>query len=143
DRLINMKLFIISLCALAMVHCMPQPDYEGGEVAILKQESFADGPNFNYGFESEDGTVVEATGSRGSSGSNIQGSYSFRLPNNQVAVVTYIADKHGFQPESDLLPQPVKRIHPIPQHALDNIRRAQGLKDLGVRFDHRGFRIYK
>merc|ERR1719315_803193 len=97
--------YLIFLCFLAVAQCLARPD-DDGRVAILRQEQYSDGHNFNYGFESEDGTAIEATGSRGSSGSNIQGSYSFRLPNNELAVVTYIADSRGYRPESDLLPQP-------------------------------------
>ncbi|XP_042241690.1 cuticle protein AM1199-like [Homarus americanus] len=100
---------------------LPRQDYR--QIAILSDNRVDQGDgNFRYEFESEDGTSVSAVGRPGAAGqSNIEGSYRFRLDDGSIAEVRYIADENGFRAESPLIPTP----HPLPAHAIEQIRFAQ------------------
>ncbi|XP_042859071.1 cuticle protein AM1199-like [Penaeus japonicus] len=129
-HIVNMKLIIL-VCLAAVAAAAPRPQER--PVAILRDDRHDDGAgNFNYAFESEDGTSVSAAGAPGAAGqSNIQGSYRFTLPDGTIAEVTYIADENGFQPSSDLLPVP----HPLPAHAIEQIRTAEQQRAAGEVFE--------
>ncbi|XP_042859069.1 cuticle protein AM1199-like [Penaeus japonicus] len=100
------------------------------DVAILRDDRQDDGDgNFNYAFEADNGISVSVVGTPGAAGqSNMEGSFRFTLPDGTIAEVTYIADENGFQPSSDLLPTP----HPLPAHAIEQIRFAEEQRALGV-----------
>merc|ERR1712121_113073 len=133
---------IIFSCFIAMAMAAPQFTEFREPVAILRQESAMDGPIFRYGYESEDGTVVDAVGSEGiNGGSNIEGSYSFILPSGEQVEVRYVANENGALFQSPILPQQVQPIHPIPEHALEQIRFAEQQRAQGVQWDQQGFRI--
>ncbi|XP_042859324.1 cuticle protein AMP1A-like [Penaeus japonicus] len=126
----DMKLIVlVCLAAVALAAPRPQDD----PVAILRDDRQDDGDgNFKYEFESEDGTFVSAVGTPGAEGQSIiRGSYRFTLPDGTIAEVTYIADENGFQPSSDLLPTP----HPLPAHAIEQIRFAEEQRAAGVRLE--------
>ncbi|CAL4122683.1 unnamed protein product [Meganyctiphanes norvegica] len=139
-----MKTIIFS-CVLAMAMAAPQFNTSPlirEPIAILSQEFQLDGPNFRYGYESQDGTAVTAFGSPGADGaSNIEGSYSFVVPSGELVEVRYIANENGAQYSSPILPQQVQPIHPVPEHALELIRIAEELRSQGVQWDNQGFRI--
>ncbi|XP_063598380.1 cuticle protein AM1199-like [Penaeus indicus] len=99
-------------------------------VAILRDDRQDDGDgNFNYAFEADNGINVAVIGTPGAAGqSNMEGSFSFVLPDGTIAEVRFIANENGFQPQSDLLPTP----HPLPAHALEQIRFAEEQRALGV-----------
>merc|ERR1712042_55583 len=88
---VNMNFVILScLVALAASQAIPIP------VAILRQETTGEGANFNHVFESDDGTVVESSGSAGSAGqANLAGSYSFA--DEQGGILTIQFDNQGFR----------------------------------------------
>merc|ERR1712212_376841 len=94
---VNMNFIILScLVAFAASQAVPIP------VAILRQETTGEGANFNHVFESEDGIVVESSGSVGSAGqANLAGRYSFQDENGNNIVVSYVADESGFRAEGD------------------------------------------
>merc|ERR1739842_225757 len=124
------KTTIIFSCFVAMSMAAPQFEQRNPPVAILSSVSAMDGPVFRYSYESEDGTVVDAVGSEGAAGgSNIEGSYR------------YIANENGALYSSPILPQQVQPIHPVPEHALEQIRFAEEQRAQGVQWDAQGFRI--
>merc|ERR1711915_583291 len=65
----NMKLLVIS-CVLAVASCAPQNRVEE-PIAILRQESFMNGGNFNYNFEAENGINVASDGSPNVEGASV------------------------------------------------------------------------
>ncbi|XP_050720519.1 cuticle protein AM1199-like isoform X2 [Eriocheir sinensis] len=102
-------------------------------IAILRdeRENYGDG-NFRYDFETENGIRMNAVGTPGSRGqSNIQGSYSYPLPEGGFAEVRYVADENGFRAESPLIPTP----HPLPAHAIEQIRFAEEQRRRGFTFN--------
>ncbi|XP_027218498.2 cuticle protein AMP1A [Penaeus vannamei] len=126
-----MKLVLL-VCLAAVAAAAPRPQ-DGPPVAILRDDRHDDGNgNFNYAFESEDGTSVSAAGAPGAAGqSNIQGSFRFTLPDGTIAEVSYTADEEGFKPQSDLLPI----APPLPAHALEQIQFAEQQRAAGVIFE--------
>ncbi|CAL4122720.1 unnamed protein product, partial [Meganyctiphanes norvegica] len=109
----------------------------GPVVNILRQDSQGEGtPNFSYGFESDDGISVNSRGFQGSAGqANMEGSYSFPLPDGTIAEVRWVADEQGFRAESPLLPVAPVNPHPIPAHALEQIRFAEEQRARGLVWD--------
>ncbi|CAL4140673.1 unnamed protein product [Meganyctiphanes norvegica] len=139
-----MKAAIVFSCFIAMGMAAPQFDnfVEDRPIAILRSDSEMDGPNFRYGYESEDGTAVDAVGSEGfNGGTNIEGSYRFTLPSGEQVEVKYVANENGALYSSPILPQQVQAIHAIPAHALEQIRFAEEQRAQGVQWDQQGFRI--
>jgi len=122
-------------------HFAPQPQLQrslqGPVVAILREESQGEGtPNFSYGFEADNGIAINTRGSQGSAGqANMEGSYSFTLPDGTVATVNWVADEGGFRAESPLLPVAPVNPHPMPAHALEQIRFAEEQRARGLRYD--------
>ncbi|XP_071551774.1 cuticle protein AM1199-like [Panulirus ornatus] len=108
-------------------------------VKILRDDRQDDGNgNFNYAFEADNGIVVEAAGTPGSLGQvNMQGIFRFLLPDGRTAEVRYIADENGFQPQSDFIPTP----HPLPAHAIEQIRFAEEQRAAGATWDLQGRRL--
>ncbi|XP_076031160.1 cuticle protein AM/CP1114-like [Oratosquilla oratoria] len=77
-------------------------------------------------FETENGIVVQSSGSEGAlGGAHMQGSFSYPMEDGSLAVVHYVADEKGFQPESSLLPVAPAFPHPIPDFVLEQIERAR------------------
>ncbi|XP_045102280.1 cuticle protein AM1199-like [Portunus trituberculatus] len=137
-----MKLIIFA-CLAALAVAAPQfqeefrPDYR--PIAILRdeREDYGDG-NFRYEFETENGILTNAVGTPGSQGqSNIQGFFRFPLDDGSIAEVQYVADELGYQPVSNLIPTP----HPLPAHAIEQIRFAEELRAQGATWDQYGFRL--
>ncbi|XP_045621210.1 cuticle protein AM1199 [Procambarus clarkii] len=136
---------VVLACLAALAAAAPQQfgkqlsqrdrqDYK--PIAILKDNrvDYGDG-NFNYDFETENGIAVNAVGTPGSKGqSNIQGSYSFTLPDGTFVEVRYVADELGYRAESPVIP-------PLPAHAIEQIRFAEEQRAKGVVWDQYGFRV--
>ncbi|CAL4147864.1 unnamed protein product [Meganyctiphanes norvegica] len=134
-----MNTYVILSCLVAIAACqeaVPIP------VAILRQETTGEGANFNHVFESEDGIVVESSGSTGSAGQvNLAGGYSFTDENGNLLEVRYVADEAGFQATGNHLPTVVEAIHPVPAHVVELLRIAEEQRAQGIQFDNQGFRI--
>ncbi|XP_071521902.1 cuticle protein AMP4-like [Panulirus ornatus] len=80
----------------------------------------------NHVFEAGNGIIVQESGSEGAAGGNIRiGEFSYPKEDGTLAVVTFVADENGFQPQSDLLPVAPAFPHPIPQFVLDQIAFAE------------------
>ncbi|KAK3857465.1 hypothetical protein Pcinc_036298 [Petrolisthes cinctipes] len=114
--------------ALGLAAALPRPDQNAHTVKDERTDK-GDG-NFNYVIETSNDIYEERTGTVGSEGqSNMVGAYRFILPDGTVAEVTFTADENGFRPESPLLPTP----HPLPAHALEQIRFAEQQRAEGIR----------
>merc|ERR1712029_335832 len=118
----NMKVLVIS-CFVGLTSCAKLPFEEREEpIAILRSESFKDGANFNYNFESENGIAVDAVGQDNDAGaSNMQGSYRYILDDGNTANFNWIADEEGYRVESNMLPVAPAFPHPIPDHVQEQI----------------------
>ncbi|XP_068222254.1 cuticle protein AM1199-like [Palaemon carinicauda] len=126
----NLLKQIILACLVAASLAAPKHQ---DNIAILRDDRDDQGDgNFNYAFELSDGTAVEASGFPGAEGAvNIRGAYRFNLPDGAVVQITYVADENGFQPEGDIIPTP----HPLPAHAIEQIRFAEEQRAAGVVFE--------
>ncbi|MPC50238.1 Cuticle protein AM1159 [Portunus trituberculatus] len=119
-------------CLLALAAAAPRPDQDA-TVVLDERTDNGDG-TFTYRLETSNGIAEERTGVVGAEGqSNMQGSYSFTLPDGTIAVVTFIADELGYRPESPLLPTP----HPLPAHAQEQIRIAEEQRAQGITFERK------
>ncbi|KAK3857453.1 hypothetical protein Pcinc_036286 [Petrolisthes cinctipes] len=79
---------------------LPPPHIADPGIVSDHREDQGDG-NFKYSFETENGIKVEVEGKPGSKGqSNMQGSYSFPLPDGTLVQVTYVADENGYRAET-------------------------------------------
>ncbi|CAL4202692.1 unnamed protein product [Meganyctiphanes norvegica] len=130
-----MKVIVLA-CLVAVAACAPQDFIQ--PVAILRQETTGEGANFQNIFESDDGILVEASGSSGSAGqANLAGRYIFTAEDGSQIEVTYIADENGFQPQGAHLP-----VGPAaPAHVADLLRIAEEQRAQGIEFDQQGFRL--
>ncbi|XP_037798153.1 cuticle protein AM1199-like [Penaeus monodon] len=130
-----MKIAVLS-CLVAAVCCAPQfqrPSLQDRDfIAILSDERQDQGDgSFAYVFEAANGIRENRVGSVGSKGqSNMQGTYLFPLPDGTFAEVRYVADEFGFRAESPLIPTD----HPLPAHAIEQIRFAEEQRARGVTF---------
>ncbi|XP_071551579.1 uncharacterized protein [Panulirus ornatus] len=107
---------------------LPRQDYRPIAIVSYNRQDYGDG-QLSYDFETENGIAVNAVSSQGLRGqSNIQGSYSFPLPDGTYAEVRYVADEEGFRAESPLIPTP----HPLPAHAIEQIRIAEEQRRQGI-----------
>ncbi|XP_068226249.1 cuticle protein AM1159-like [Palaemon carinicauda] len=124
--------FIIFACLLALTLAAPQQLQD--PVAITRDERVDNGDgSFQYIFEAENGISAQAAGVPGIEGqTNIQGSYSFPLPDGSgIAVVSYVADENGFRAESPLLPV----APPAPAHVEELLRIAEEQRAAGITFE--------
>ncbi|XP_064083994.1 cuticle protein AM1199-like [Macrobrachium nipponense] len=136
-----MKSVIIALACLAAAAVaspqfgLPQQQQflQNPPVAILRDERQDQGNGeFAYTFEADNGISESRRGFVGSLGqSNMEGSYRFPLPDGSFAEVRYVADENGFRAESPFIPTP----HPLPAHAIEQIRIAEEQRARGIRFD--------
>ncbi|XP_063598350.1 cuticle protein AMP1A-like [Penaeus indicus] len=122
---------IIFACLAAVALARPQrPDSEA-ETVLDERSDNGDG-NFQYTFQTSNGISSSNAGTPGSEGqSNMQGSYSFVLPDGTTAEVSFVADENGFQPSSDLLPV----APPLPEHVYELLRIAEDQRARGITFD--------
>ncbi|KAK4304218.1 hypothetical protein Pmani_023852 [Petrolisthes manimaculis] len=123
--------FVLLACLATLAAAAPQ-DFQP-IVQVLRDERHNDGSGiFNYVMETDNGIFMEASGTPGSLGqSNVQGSYRQISPEGILEEVRYVADEFGYQPQSPLLPTP----HPLPAHAIEQIRFAEEQKAKGVIFE--------
>ncbi|KAF0311868.1 Leucine-rich repeat-containing protein 45 [Amphibalanus amphitrite] len=96
-----MKLLVIF--ALVVVAAAAPAPQETAQVKILKDERSMEGDGkFSYAWESEDGSMADATGENKMIGEAfgvaMSGSYSFQAPDGKTYEVTWTADENGFQP---------------------------------------------
>ncbi|XP_042859343.1 cuticle protein AMP1B-like [Penaeus japonicus] len=131
-----MKLVLFACLAAAAV-AFPQNPEGDAEVVYDERTDQGDG-NFRYAFETTNGIRAEKTGVPGAAGqSNMQGSFTFPLPEGGVVEVTYVADEDGYRPESDAIPTP----GPVPEFVKELLAIAAEQRAAGIRFDEQGFQI--
>ncbi|XP_045621373.1 cuticle protein AM1159-like [Procambarus clarkii] len=120
------------LISLVVVAAAAPQQSEKDAVIVLDERSDSGDGNFYYNFETSNGIAAQKTGTPGSEGqSNMQGSFRFKLPDGTVAEVRYVADELGYRAESPLIPTP----HPLPAHAIEQIRVAEEQRRQGITFD--------
>ncbi|KAG7176959.1 Cuticle protein [Homarus americanus] len=61
-------------------------------------------------------------------------SFRFPFPSGGYGEVRYVADELGYRPSSPLIPTP----HPLPAHAIEQIRIAEDQRRRGITFHSRG-----
>ncbi|CAL4086906.1 unnamed protein product, partial [Meganyctiphanes norvegica] len=127
----KMNIFVVS-SLLACAMAAPQ-QFDQIPVAILSQDNSPNElGNFAHNFEAENGIVVQGQGFAGSAGqTNMEGSYSFPLPDGSFAEVRYVADENGFRVESPLLPV----APPAPPHVAELLRIAEEQRAQGIVFN--------
>ncbi|KAK8745554.1 hypothetical protein OTU49_000262 [Cherax quadricarinatus] len=134
-----MKLIVFA-CLAAVAIAAPQgtkPDYKIIGIVSDVREDTGDG-NFRYDFETENGIRQNVKGYPGASGAvNMEGAFSFPLDDGRQAAFTFTADENGYQPESDLIPQPP----PLPEHVVELLKIVDQLKAQGAKWDDQGERI--
>ncbi|XP_053631875.1 cuticle protein AMP1B-like [Cherax quadricarinatus] len=124
--------FILVICLVALATAAPQKHPDRDAQIVKDERSDSGDGNFYYSFETSNGISAQKTGTPGSKGqSNMDGGFQFRLPDGTIAEVRYVANEYGYQPESDLIPKP----HPLPPHAIEQIRVAEEQRRQGITFD--------
>lgn len=77
---------------------------------------------FSFDFKTENGIVREESGNEDLVRTGV---ISYPLPNGEMFFLKFVADATGFKPESPFLPVAPVFPHPIPPHALEQIRRGE------------------
>ncbi|XP_047478447.1 cuticle protein AMP1A-like [Penaeus chinensis] len=122
----------IALACLAAV-AVATPQFEDRVVALLRDDRVAneDG-TFSYAVEADNGINTAVEGVVGSAGQiNQAGSYTLTLEDGTQAVVTFVANENGFQPQSNILPTP----HPLPAHVFKLLEIAERQRAAGIVFN--------
>ncbi|XP_063855122.1 cuticle protein AMP1A-like [Scylla paramamosain] len=121
---LNMKLIV--LAALAAVAVAAPGRYHSKEVPILKHDFIMEEDGrYHLEFETGNNIAVSQSGSPTDEGAIAKaGHFSYTAPDGTPVSLKFVANEHGFQPESDLLPVAPEFPHPIPQYVLDQIARA-------------------
>nr|XP_027208966.1 cuticle protein AMP1A-like [Penaeus vannamei] len=122
---------IILACLVAVAVAAPQ--LQEREVILLRDDRIAneDG-TFSYALEADNGINTAVEGVVGSAGQiNQAGSYTITLEDGTQAVVSFIANENGFQPQSDILPTP----HPLPAHVFRLLEIAERQRAEGIVFN--------
>merc|ERR1712055_552479 len=98
SQLLNMKCIAILACMVAVATCNPLPQQD---IQVVRNEiTPAEGANFAYEIELDNGYQETRVGTAGSEGqSNMSGSFSIPLEDGTVAVFTYVADENGYRVE--------------------------------------------
>ncbi|XP_047478440.1 cuticle protein AM1159-like [Penaeus chinensis] len=122
---------IVFACLAALALARPQTPESEAETVLDERSDNGDG-NFQYTFETSNGIRASKIGTPGSEGqSNMQGSFSFLLPDGSTAEVSFVADENGYQPSSDLLPV----APPLPDHVHELLRIAEEQRASGITFE--------
>ncbi|XP_047478899.1 cuticle protein AMP1A-like [Penaeus chinensis] len=123
---------IIVLACLAAV-AVAAPQLEERVVELLRDDRVAneDG-TFSYAVEADNGIKTAVSGSIGTKGQiNQEGSYTFILEDGTQAIVSFVANENGFQPQSSILPTP----HPLPEHVYELLEIAERQRAEGIVFE--------
>ncbi|XP_063598664.1 larval cuticle protein LCP-17-like [Penaeus indicus] len=123
---------VIVLACLAAV-AVAAPQLEERVVELLRDDRVAneDG-TFSYALEADNGIKTAVSGSIGAEGQiNQEGSYTFILEDGTQAIVSFVANENGFQPQSSILPTP----HPLPEHVFELLEIAERQRAEGIVFE--------
>merc|ERR1712168_1143291 len=128
---LTMKLVVLA-CLAAVAVAAPQLQEER-EVLVLRDDRVDNGDgSFSYAVEADNGINTAVVGSVGSEGqSNMEGSYTVLLEDGTQAVIRFIANENGFQPQSDILPTP----HPLPAYVYELLDIAEQQRAQGIVFN--------
>ncbi|XP_027233833.1 cuticle protein AMP1A-like [Penaeus vannamei] len=123
--------FVILACLAAVAVAAPQ--FEEPVVELLRDERvFNEDGTFSYAVEADNGIKTAVSGSIGAGGQiNQEGSYTFILEDGTQALVSFVANENGFQPQSSLLPTP----HPLPEHVYELLEIAERQRAEGIVFE--------
>ncbi|KAK4304184.1 hypothetical protein Pmani_023818 [Petrolisthes manimaculis] len=95
-------------------------------VILVDERQHPEGGAYSFTMETENGIMQSEVGTPGSAGqSNVKGKYRYKLDDDTMVEVTYVADELGFQVDTPLLPVAPEFPHPIPQFVLDQIAFAE------------------
>merc|ERR1712198_648968 len=129
---VTMK-FVVLACLAAVAVAAPQ--LQEREVLVLRDDRVDNGDgSFSYAVEADNGINTAVAGSVGSEGqSNMEGSYTVLLEDGTQAVIRFIANENGYQPQSDfdILPTP----HPLPAHVYKLLEIAERQRAEGIVFN--------
>ncbi|XP_047478445.1 larval cuticle protein LCP-17-like [Penaeus chinensis] len=122
---------IVFACLAAVAVAAPQ--LQERVVELLRDERVAneDG-TFSYVVEADNGINTAVSGSIGAEGQiNQEGSYTVILEDGTQAIVSFVANENGFQPQSSILPTP----HPLPEHVFELLEIAERQRAEGIVFE--------
>ncbi|XP_047986129.1 endocuticle structural glycoprotein ABD-4-like [Leguminivora glycinivorella] len=121
-----MKLLVVAVCLMGLV-CAQDNDPVLFRIAravsavsdqaatVLRSDSVVQPDGFQYGFETDNGISVQASGSlkKLPEGESlvIQGQYQYTAPDGTPVQVNYESDESGYHPQGAHIPTP----HPIPE----------------------------
>ncbi|XP_076056256.1 cuticle protein AM1199-like [Oratosquilla oratoria] len=131
---------VLALALFSAAMARPQQFSGTTPIPIISDNRY--GPDesgaYSFNFETGNGIRAEEQGQPIAPESfAVQGAYSYTAPEGVLVEVSYAADEGGFRADSPFIPTP----HPLPAHAIEQIRIAEEQARQGIRFDHRGFRI--
>ncbi|XP_047478739.1 cuticle protein AMP1B-like [Penaeus chinensis] len=122
---------IVLACLVAVAVAAPQ--LQEREVVLLRDDRIAneDG-SFSYALEADNGINTAVEGAVGSAGQiNQAGSFTLTLEDGTQAVVNFVANENGYQPQSNILPTP----HPLPAHVYELLEIAERQRAEGIVFN--------
>ncbi|XP_047478443.1 cuticle protein AMP1A-like [Penaeus chinensis] len=128
----SLGITVIVLACLAAV-AVAAPQLQERVVELLRDERVVneDG-TFSYVVEADNGINTAVSGSIGAEGQiNQEGSYTFILEDGTQAIVSFVANENGFQPQSSILPTP----HPLPEHVFELLEIAERQRAEGIVFE--------
>ncbi|CAH1104637.1 unnamed protein product [Psylliodes chrysocephalus] len=114
-NIFNLLIILALAIAAGVTSAAPPPAEQSKEqIPILKYEN--EGVNhdgsYNWNYETGNNIIAQEQGEF-KQGTNpdegemeVRGSYEYTDPDGKKVVVTYIANKDGFQPQGDILPTP-------------------------------------
>merc|ERR1712212_819259 len=128
----KMKIAILAAC-LALAAAAPRPDDSVEVAQLLRDARTQEGSVYSIDFEVDNGIVVSEAGDD----DGVRGSYYWVAPNGVKVELTLVADENGavFASPSGHLPVaplPVQAIHPVPEHAQEQIAFAAAQRAAGV-----------
>merc|ERR1719308_686949 len=88
--------------------------------------------------ETDNGILIQEQGGPGQAGQvNVQGTYSWRAPDGSIVTLIVLANESGAQVQSPSGHLPVGPVnpHPMPAHAVEQVRFAEAQRARGLTYD--------
>ncbi|CAL4250116.1 unnamed protein product, partial [Meganyctiphanes norvegica] len=131
----------VFVALLALATAAPRPD-DLDIVQLLRNDRAQEGASYNTQVELDNGIIISEVGDD----AGVQGTYVYTAPDGQTVELRLVAGEGGAVFESPsghlpVAPLPVLAIHPVPEHALEQIEAAAQARAAGVEWDQQGFVI--